>query len=198
MGLYLGQGNLIGSKNVELQIFSKNMEIPPDIRSYVQKKIGKLAHYLSDITEAKVEIHEQKTKSPQYRYTAQVTLNSKGVILRGEERGDRVRVAVDAVAEVLERQIERYKGKLHDKGRGLSLTRQPEEDIVVEKEPRDLPRVVRLKRFAVKPMSITEASEQMELLGHSFFLFVNSDSDRLCLLYRRNDGNYGLIEPELA
>jgi putative sigma-54 modulation protein len=183
---------------VELQIFSKNMEIPPDILSYVQKKIGKLAHYLPDITEAKVEIHEQKTKSPQYRYTAQVTLNSKGVILRGEERGDRVRVAVDAVAEVLERQIERYKGKLHDKGRGLSLTRQPEEDIVVEKEPRDLPRVVRLKRFAVKPMSITEASEQMELLGHSFFLFVNADSDRLCLLYRRNDGNYGLIEPELA
>jgi putative sigma-54 modulation protein len=183
---------------VELQIFSKNMEIPPDIRSYVQKKIGKLAHYLPNITEAKVEIHEQNTKSPQHRYTAQVTLNSKGVILRGEERGEGVLAVVDAVAEVLERQIERYKGKLHDKERGLSLNRQPEEDIVVEEEPRDLPKVVRLKRFAVKPMSIIEASEQMELLGHSFFLFVNSDNDRLCLIYRRNDGNYGLIEPELA
>jgi putative sigma-54 modulation protein len=120
------------------------------------------------------------------------------VILRGEERGEAVRVAVDAVHEVLERQIERYKGKLHDKGRGVSFARQPEEEIVVEKEPRELPRVVRLKRFTVKPMSVLEASEQMELLGHSFFLFVNSDNDRLCLLYRRNDGNYGLIEPELA
>lgn len=183
---------------MELQIFSKNMEIPPDIRSYVQKKIGKLTHYLPDITEAKVEIHEQNTKSPQHRYTAQVTLNSKGVILRGEERGEAVRVAVDAVHEVLERQIERYKGKLHDKGRGVSLARQPEEEIVVEKELRELPRVVRLKQFTVKPMSVLEASEQMELLGHSFFLFVNSDNDRLCLLYRRHDGNYGLIEPELA
>ena len=183
---------------MELQIFSKNMEIPEDIRSYVQKKIGKLTHYLPDIIEAKVEIHEQNTKSPQHRYTAQVTLNSKGVILRGEEKGEGVRAAIDEVAEVLERQIERYKGKLHDKGRGISLARQPEEEVVSEKEHRDLPRVVRLKRFMVKPMSVLEASEQMELLGHSFFLFVNSDNDRLCLLYRRNDGNYGLIEPELA
>jgi len=183
---------------MELQIFSKNMEIPPDIRSYVQKKIGKLTHYLPNITEAKVEIHEQNTKSPQHRYTAQVTLNSRGVILRGEERGEGVRAVIDEVAAVMERQIERYKGKLHDKGRGSSLARQPEEEIVVEKEAANLPRVVRLKRFQVKPMSVREASEQMELLGHSFFLFVNSDNDRLCLLYRRNDGNYGLIEPELA
>ena len=183
---------------MELQIFSKNMEIPPDIRSYVQKKIGKLTRYLPHITEAKVEIHEQNTKSPQHRYTAQVTLNSKGVILRAEEKREKVSAVIDAVAEVLERQIERYKGKQQDKGRGLSLARQTEEEVVMEKEPGDLPRVVRLKRFTVKPMSVLEASEQMELLGHSFFLFINSDNDRLCLLYRRNDGNYGLIEPELA
>jgi putative sigma-54 modulation protein len=183
---------------VELQIFSKNMEIPQDVRDYVQKKIGKLTHYLPNIAEAKVEIHEQNTKSRQNRYTAQVTLNSRGVILRGEEKGEGVRAVIDAVAEVLERQIERYKGKLQDKGRGLSLARQPEEEIADEKEAMDLPRVVRLKRFMVKPMSVAEASEQMELLGHSFFLFVNTDNDRLCLLYRRHDGNYGLIEPEVA
>ena len=112
---------------MELQIASKNMEISPAVRNYVQKKIGKLTHYLPDITEAKVEIHEENTKSPQHRFTAQVTLNSKGVLLRGEERGERVRVAVDAVADVLARQIERYKGKLHDKGRGVSLARQSKE-----------------------------------------------------------------------
>ncbi len=183
---------------MNLQIFSKNMEIPPDVESYVQKKIGKLTRYLPDISEAKVEIHEENTRSPQHRYTAQVTLNSRGVILRGEERGEGVRAAVDIVADVLERQIERYKGKLQHKERGHSINRQPPEEMIIEEKPIKLPEVVRVKRFAVKPMSIREASEQMELLGHSFFLFVNSDNDRLCLLYRRDDGNYGLIEPELA
>jgi len=104
---------------MELQIFSKNMELTPAIQQYVQKKIGKLDRYLPNISEAKVEISEERTKSHQHRFTAQATLNSKGVLLRGEERGENVNVAVDAVAEVLERQIERYKGKLYEKGRGV-------------------------------------------------------------------------------
>jgi ribosome hibernation promoting factor len=182
---------------MKLQIFSKNMEIPQDVQSYVQKKVGKLTRYLPEINEVKVEIHAENTKSPKHRYTAQVTLTSRGIIFRGEERGEGVRAVVDTVVDVLERQIERYKGKLQDKGRGLSLRGQSVEESVTE-EPSDWPPVVKIKRFSVKPMSIKEASEQMELLGHSFFLFVNSDNDRLCLLYRRNDGDYGLIEPELA
>jgi len=185
---------------MELQIFSKNMELTPAIQNYVQKKVGKLARYLPNITEAKVEIHEENTRSPQGRFVAQVTLSSKGVLLRGEERGERVRVAVDAVAEVLERQIEHYKGKLYEKGRGVSLARQAAalEGTVALEASEDSPSVVRVKRFAVKPMSVAEAAEQMELLGHSFFLFVNAENDVLSLLYRRNDGDYGLIEPELA
>ncbi|OGO61390.1 MAG: ribosomal subunit interface protein [Chloroflexi bacterium RBG_19FT_COMBO_48_23] len=185
---------------MELQISSKNMEISPAVRNYVQKKIGKLAHYLPNITEAKVEIHEENTKSPEHRFTAQVTLNSKGVLLRGEERGERVRVAVDAVADVLARQIERYKGKLHDKERGVSLTRQSavSEVVIGNAEARDWPKIVRVKRFTVKPMSVTEAAERMELLGHSFFLFINDEDASLALLYRRDDGDYGLIEPDLA
>src|SRR4030066_2237780 len=137
---------------MELQISSKNMEISPAIRNYVQKKIGKLAHYLPNITEAKVEIHEENTKSPEHRFTAQVTLMSKGVLLRGEERGERVRVAVDAVAEVLERQIERYKGKLYEKGRGVSLTRQAaasEETGALEADD-DSPKGVKVRAFGVK------------------------------------------------
>jgi putative sigma-54 modulation protein len=185
---------------MELQIFSKNMELTPEIQNYVQKKISKLARYLPNITEAKVEIHEENTKSPQGRFVAQVTLSSKGVLLRGEEKGERVRVAVNAVAESLERQIERYKGKLYEKGRGVSLARQAAalESAAASGASKGSPSVVRVKRFAVKPMAVAEAVEQMELLGHSFFLFVNIDSGVLSLLYRRNDGNYGLIEPELA
>ena len=185
---------------MELQIFSKNIELTPAIQNYVQKKISKLTRYLPNITEAKVEIHEENTKSPQGRFVAQVTLKSKGVLLRGEEKGERVRIAVNAVADVLERQIERYKGKLYEKGRGVSLARQAAvlEGAAASEASKDSPIVVRVKRFEVKPMSAAEAAEQMELLGHSFFLFVNTENDVLSLLYRRNDGNYGLIEPELA
>lgn len=184
---------------MELQIFGKNMEVSQPIHDYVQKKIGKLARYLRNIAEAKVEIYEEKTKSPQHRFTVQVTLSSKGIFLRGEEKAENVYTAVDAVAEVLERQIERYKGKLYKKGRGVSLARKeyaPQETIATEGAG-SLPRVVRMKRFVVKPMLVADAVEQMELLGHDFFLFVNTDDDALSLLYRRKDGNYGLIEPEL-
>ena len=186
---------------MELEIFGKNLEVSEAIQSYAQKKIGKLTRYLHNITEAKVEIREEKTKSRQDRFTVQVTLNSKGILLRGEERGENVNVAIDAVAEVLARQIERYKGKLHKKDRGVSLGRQAAvlEEAAVGEKAEDLAKVVRVKRFAVKPMSVTEATEQMELLGHDFFLFVNvDDGDALSLLYRRKDGHYGLIEPELA
>lgn len=185
---------------MELQIFGKNMEISQTIQDYVQKKVGKLARYLPKLIEAKVEIYEEKTKSPQHRFTVQVTLNSKDTLLRGEEKGENVNVAIDAVADVLARQIKRYKGKLYKKGRGVSLARQTSasEGVTVDVEAEGLPKVVKVKRFAVKPMSVTEAAEQMELLGHDFFLFINADNDALNLLYRRKNGDYGLIEPELA
>ncbi len=185
---------------MELEIFGKNLEVSEAIQTYIQKKIGRLARYLSRLSEAKVEIHEEKTKSPQHRFTVQVTLNCKGTLLRGEEKGENIYVAVDAVAEVLTRQIERYKGKLYKKGRGVSLARQASvsEEVTAGEDAEALPKVVKVKRFAVKPMSVPEAVEQMELLGHDFFLFVNADNDRLNLLYRRESDDYGLIEPELA
>jgi len=186
---------------MELQIFGKNLDISQAIQGYVQKKIGKLARYLPNITEAKVEIYEEKTRSPQHSFTVQVTLNSKGTLLRGEERGENIHVAVDAVSDVLARQIERYKGKLYKRGRDISLANQTlaSAGLIAGEESENLPKVVRIKHFVVKPMSAAEATEQMELLGHAFFLFVNADNDdELNLLYRRDDGDYGLIEPELA
>lgn len=186
---------------MELQIFGKNLEISQAVQGYVQKKIGKLARYLPNITEAKVEIREEKTRSSQHSFTVQVTLNSKGTLLRGEERGENINVAVDAVSDVLARQIERYKGKLYKRGRGVSLANQAlaSEGATVGEEVEISPKIVRVKHFVVKPMSVAEATEQMELLGHNFFLFMNADNDdELNLLYRREDGDYGLIEPELA
>ncbi len=181
---------------MELQITGRNIELSPAVRRYIERKLGKLNRHLPNIIESKVEIFEEKTKSPQQHYVAQVTIDSSGTRLRGEERGEDLFTAIDKVAAVMNRQIEHYKGKLHKKGRGSSLARS---ELPEETETAPPPRkVVRVKRFAVKPMSVAEAIDQIELLGHDFFLFLNADTEELNLLYRRKDDNYGLIEPELG
>ncbi|MBA7653315.1 Ribosome hibernation promotion factor [subsurface metagenome] len=180
---------------MELQITGKNIDLSSAVRRYIERKVGKLSRFLPNIIESKVEIFEEKTKSPQQRFVVQVTIDSGGTLLRGEERGEDPFTAIDKVATIMSRQIEHYKGKLYEKGRGSSLARS-ESSEAIETPPS--PRVVKVKRFAVKPMSVAEATDQMELLGHDFFLFFNDDTEKINLLYRRKDGNYGLIEPELG
>ncbi len=180
---------------MEPQITGKNVELSPAVLRYIERKLGKLSRHLPNIIESKVELFEEKTRSPQQRFVVQVTIDSSGTLLRSEGEGKDLFTAIDKVAAIMERQIERYKGKRYNKGRGSSLARGGFKE---EIEPAPPPRkVVRVKRFAVKPMSVAEAVDQMELLGHDFFLFFNADSEELNLLYRRKDGNYGLIEPEL-
>ena len=180
---------------MELQITGKNIDLSSTVRRYIERKLGKLSRFLPNITESKVEIFEEKTKSPQQRFVVQVTIDSGGTLLRGEERAEDLFSAIDKVATIMGRQIEHYKGKLYDKGRGSSLARSEFSEEIETQPPQ---RVVKVKRFAVKPMSVAEATDQMELLGHDFFLFFNDDTEKLNLLYRRKDGNYGLIEPELG
>ncbi len=190
---------------MELQIFSKNVVISPLVENYVRQKLQKLVRHMPTIAEGKVEIVEERAKSPDCRFNVQITLTSGGILLRGEERARTIRAAVDSAVKALDRQIERYKGRLYEKGRGLSPVRNPSihtgvaEEVEVPESgySEELPKLVKVKRFAIKPMSVSEAIEQMELLGHSFFLFVNSETGSVGLLYKRNDGNYGLIEPEL-
>ena len=184
---------------MELQIVGKNnVEISETTRAYIEKKVAKLGRYLPTLGEAKVEISREGTKLPEQRFTVQVTLDSKGVLIRAQEKSKDMRAAVDRVVDVLSKRIERYKGKRYDKSRGVSFARQGaavEEGEEVE-ELESPKRVVKTKRFLVKPMPLDEAMNQMELLGHDFFLFLDADTERLNLLYRRDDGDYGLIEPE--
>ena len=180
---------------MKLQIFAKNdIELPETVKAYVEKKISKLTRYLPSIQEGKVEISKESAKLPEQRFIVQATLDCKGVLIRAQEKSKDIRTAVDKVSNVLSSRIERYKGKLYDKGRGISLVRQE----ALETEEETHRKVVKNKHFLIKPMSLDEAINQMELLGHDFFLFIDSDSDKLNLLYRRKDGNYGLIEPERA
>ena len=180
---------------MELQIVGKNnVEISETTRAYIEKKIGKLGRYLPTLDEGKVEISREGTKLPEQRFTIQVTIDSRGVLIRAQEKSKDIRAAIDKVVDVLSKRIERYKGRLYDKGRGVSFARQ---GAAVEEEEIGAPkRVVKTKRFVLKPMPVDEAISQMELLGHDFFLFLDADTERLNLLYRREDGDYGLIEPE--
>ena len=188
---------------MELVIKGKNLEVEEAAQEYIRSKINKLERRLPDIGEVKVEVSQEMTKAVESRYVVQVTINSHGALLRGEERASSIPAAVDSVVDVLNRQIERFKGKLYRSKRrrippptkqlAAELAESEEEAAVEERRE-----IVKVKRFPVKPMSPEEAVEQMELLSHNSFIFFNSENERFSVLYRRGDGNYGLIEPELA
>ena len=181
---------------MEVQITSQHIDISPEVRSRIEHKLSKLNRHLPEITAFKVELVRGKTKSPQQRFVAHVTLDANGTLLRGEERGEDLFTVIDKVTAIMDRQIERYRGKRYRKPRGSSLVRGKSEELVKGESLRD--KVVKVKRFPVKPMPVDEAIEQMELLGHDFFLFHNEGTEELNLLYRRKDGNYSIIEPELG
>jgi len=184
-----------------LLIKGKTMEVGANADDYIRGKSGKLERHLPDLGEVKVELTQEMTKAAENRYVVQVTINTHGTLLRAEERAATVTAAVDTVVDVLSRQIERFKGKLY-----RSKRRTPsKEQIVAELAPSEPEApaeegksIVKVKRFPVKPMSPEEAVEHMELLSHDFFIFFNAENEQFSVLYRRGDGDYGLIEPELA
>lgn len=182
---------------MELQLRGKNLEISKAVRNYVHRKLSRLTRPLSDVSQVEVEISREMTKSPEHRYVVQVTMNHGVTMLRGEERAVHLYATIDSVMDVMERQIERYKGKLQEKRRVASLGKA-ETSPAVEAEAEQSKRVVKIKQFVVKPMSVEEAIDQMELLGHTFFIFLDDSTLKLNVLYRRRDGNYGLIQPGLG
>ncbi len=181
---------------MELQLIAHNVEILPTVRSYIEKKFEKINRHLPNIKSVKIELIEIKAKATKYHFRVQVTLEADGMLLRSEENAENLLVAIDKVVPALDRQIERYKGKFDKKSRATMVTKGTVEGEVVT-EKGDEPKVVRTKRFPVRLMTIEEAVQQMELLGHDFFLFNNAATKELNLLYRRKDGNYSIIEPEI-
>ena len=177
---------------MQLIIKAKNIEVTEWLRDYVETKIGKLDRYLPSISEARVELSTEKVKSTQDRQVAQVTLRSNGTILRAEERTDDIFASIDAVLDKIYRQIARYKGKRRARGR-----RGRGEPLPIEELEEEAHRIVRIKQFSMVPMDPDEAIEQMELLGHDFFVFFNREVDGINILYRRKDGDYGLLQPEM-
>lgn len=184
---------------MDLTIHSHNMEITPRIQNYVEKKTSRLDRYLSTLSEVRVDLSTENTRNAVERQVAQITLrDERGTILRAEERSNDMFAAIDAVVDKLYRQINRYRGKRRRKIRsgGEATTEEPLpiEDMEVEEEDR---KIVRYKKFPLHPMSADEAIEQMELLGHDFFVFFDTEAEAINVLYRRHDGDYGVLQPEL-
>ena len=180
---------------MQLIISGKNLEVTDSLRQYVEQKIGKLDRFV-DSADVHVELSVAKTKSNLHSQVVEVTLRSNNTILRAEERSSDMRAAIDAARDKLQRQIRRYKerpGRLRERARTTAAA-----EVVPDFPEEEVPTIVRTKRFVVAPMSDAEAVEQMELLGHDFFVFLNSATDTLNVLYRRHDGNYGLLQPEIA
>lgn len=185
---------------MSLDIQARNMEVTDRINDYVEKKANKLDKFLPAIEETRVELsYEKSARSAADRHIAQITVRGKNLLLRSEERADDIFAAFDSALDKMQRQIDRYKGKRY-RGRGdgrsaAEVVPMPE----IEEEPEEEEIVVRRKKFALVPMNEPEAIEQMKLLGHdNFFIFFDVDANQVKVLYRRRNGTYGLIEPEVG
>ncbi len=185
---------------MELQIQSNNMDLTPRLRNYIEKKTARLDRYLPGLSTVQVEVAMENTRSAVQRHVAEITIrDGRGTILRAEERNSDIFAAVDAVVDKLYRQIERYRGKKRTKARGKGEEMDLGEPLpIAEEYVEEDQAIVRYKRFALHPMSPEEAIDQMELLGHDFYVFFNSEDDAVNVIYRRRDDTFGLLQPEMG
>lgn len=187
-----GAAYIISSQRSDLMKFiitGKNINVTNGLRSQVEEKIGKLERYFTPDTEIHVTLSVEKDL-----HKIEVTIPVKGNIIRAEESSPDMYASIDMVEEVIEKQLKKYKNKIIDsKQAGEGLSRAFIEE---EYEEDDTIRIERVKKFAMKPMDPEEACIQMELLGHSFYVFRNSETDEVNVVYKRYDGAFGLIEPE--
>lgn len=182
---------------MQLIITGKNMNVSTRTEDFITRKMNRLERHMHEPFEARVELSQQNTRNVNQRQIVQVTLSKNGTIIRAEERASDLKGAVEAAINKLDRQLQRYKNKQVRKRRvaGEEMQAVKEEQSEGEIEPE--PHIVRTKRFRAAPMSAEEAIDQMELLGHSFYLYMNQESGDVNVLYRRQDGNYGVLEPQL-
>ena len=193
---------------MDIRIQTRNIDLNPHAEQYIQKKFDRLRRHLPNLDDAKMEVTRTQARATRDRVQAQMTLNIAGYTLRGQDRGVNLFAAVDGVADVVDRQIRRFKGKVYHTSQARKSGRRirdiPSDAIIdvpdaVEQDAiEEIGQVVRTKRHAMPPMSVEDAILQMEMLGHSFFLFFNMDTDEYNVAYRRRDGDYGVIEPELV
>jgi putative sigma-54 modulation protein len=187
---------------VAVTINTHDFELSDKVQDMIEKKVNRLDRFMPNISEVRVDLTiERNARNAEDRKVAQLTIHTRGAILRAEERTADMLTSVEAAVDKIQRQIERYKAKHYrGRGNGASLAEAaadyaPE----LEEEPAEAPPIVRRKRHMLTPMSEAEAIEQMSLLGHEdFFVFLDAEADSVNVLYRRHNGSLGIIETEIA
>jgi len=176
---------------MRLQVKGKNLEVSESIRTYAEEKLRKLDRHLAPPTQVELELAVEKNPSISSNHVAEATVWTKGPVLRARETSPDMRASIDQLVDKLERQVKRYRDKRRRRNHNPGPPPEPAEPAPAE------PLIVKTKQFAVKPMSAEEAVLQLELVGHDFFVFQDADSGDVNVVYRRRDGNYGVIEPQL-
>ncbi|MEZ4860775.1 MAG: ribosome-associated translation inhibitor RaiA [Caldilineaceae bacterium] len=192
---------------MQLTVHGRNIEVTDWIREYVEKKINRLERYLPQVKDVRAELTHSATRAAADRYTAQITVWANGQILRAEESTSDIFASIDVTVDKMAKQVRRFKGRRFQSKRRATAAALLETEMAPE-TPATEPEVdetemvtgdiIRRKEFVLAPMHEDEALEQMELLGHDFFVFFNPETKAVNVIYRRRDGNYGLLQPALA
>jgi ribosome hibernation promoting factor len=177
---------------MRLHVKGKNVEVSDAIHEYAERKLGKLSPQLAEQTHVELELAVEKNPSIADNHIAEATIFTKGPVLRAREASSDMKASIDVLVDKLERQVKRYRQKRrhehewHDRSNGNAPAEVPAEEGAM---------IVKTKQFVLNGMSPEEAVEQLELIGHDFFVFRNSESGEINVVYRRRDGDYGVIEP---
>jgi putative sigma-54 modulation protein len=189
---------------MDVQIKTQNVRLTDNLQDYIESRVEKLERVHERATDVKMEIRSEKPRSGGEQFIAEFTIAIPGTILRSEVRNHDQHAAIDQAVDKMARQIRRYRDRKIDRNRrhAVGLSELAIEQAAIESVDgqieEDAGAIVRTKRFAIQPMDPEEAVEQLELLGHDFFVYFNPDSCQVNVLYRRKDGDYGVIEPDIA
>jgi putative sigma-54 modulation protein len=181
---------------VRLQVKGKNVDVTDSLKDYALQKLGKLEKHLNDAARLELELHVEKNPSISQNQVAEATVWTKGPVLRARESSTDMKASIDLLVAKLERQARRYRDKRRRGPAKGNHDHEVEGSPVVLSEETAV--IVKTKQFAIKPMTPEEAVLQLELIGHDFFVFQNADANDVNVVYRRRDGNYGLIEPRVT
>ncbi|MGA7672176.1 MAG: ribosome-associated translation inhibitor RaiA [Nitrolancea sp.] len=194
---------------MDVQIKTKNIRLTDSLEEYIQRRLQKLDKVNENVIDAKLEVRTERNRSGGEQHVAQLTIATKNSILRSEEKNHDLHTAIDLAVDRMARQIRRFHDKkVFSRRRKKATQPDPAELLPLgadgeiagsdDDDEVSIEDLVRRKRFKIQPMNEDEAIEQMELLGHDFFVFFNPDEAQVNVLYRRRDGRYGLIQPDLV
>jgi putative sigma-54 modulation protein len=180
---------------MQFQVKGRNLEVSDAIRSYAEEKLGKLERQLTD-PRVELELTVERNPSIAENHVAEATIWTNGPVLRAREATSDMRASIDQLVDKLERQVTRYKTQRRSRRRRAARSNEPIPETVPVVADEAEPLIVKAKQFNVSPMTPEDAVLQLELIGHDFFVFRNGDSSEINVVYRRRDGNFGLIEPQ--